>query len=172
MPVIPKKYSAEVAMPPKRLMRRLDGDMTEYLPTVNVLSISRFMRDHKTESIYYGRYSADSFQMFYHKAKKRDGGSTGFYGKVKKTDKGSLITGVFRKPLYAYVFAVIWTLLFLLSAGGAYGSGAAKTAYVILAVGAAGLWLILWDDHEKYLRMYLDRLPRPDNKEEAGNEKT
>lgn len=72
------------------------------------------MKNHRDDTIFYGyRTDAESFQIFHHTAKKRDGGSTGFYGKVEKTPNGSRIYGKFRKPIYAYVVGVIWTVLVL-----------------------------------------------------------
>ena len=169
MPLIPRKYTAEVSLPPKRLMRKLDGDMTEYMPTINVLSSGKFMRQHKGESIYYGRCKADGFNMFYHRAKRRDGGSSGFYGKVEKSGKGSVITGWFRKPVYVYVVSLLWTAFFLLSAGGAHGAKDDKTAYFILAVGVIGLGVMLYDDSTRYIRLYLDGLKRPESRKEDSD---
>ena len=108
----PVTYEVETSLSPKRVLRKLDGDLIEHRPTINILSQSKFMKNHDT--IFYGyRTDADSFQIFHHTAKKRDGGSTGFYGKVEKTPNGSRIYGKFRKPIYAYVVGVIWTVLVL-----------------------------------------------------------
>ncbi|MBR1739247.1 MAG: hypothetical protein IJ737_03050 [Ruminococcus sp.] len=161
MALFPKRYSVETRLPPKRLMRKLEGELVEYRPTVNILSAGRFMKTHRQESIYYGRHNADSFELYYHRAKRRDGSSTGFYGKVVKSEKGSLVTGVFRKPVYAYIVSAVWFALCLLSAGAAYGGGESKVAYMFLALGAAGLILMLFDSNEMYLRAYLDALPKP-----------
>ena len=100
----PVTYEVETSLSPKRVLRKLDGDLIEHRPTINILSQSKFMKNHRDDTIFYGyRTDADSFQIFHHTAKKRDGGSTGFYGKVEKTPNGSRIYGKFRKPIYAYV---------------------------------------------------------------------
>ena len=106
----PVTYEVETSLSPKRVLRKLDGDLIEHKPTINILSQSKFMKNHRDDTIFYGyRTDAESFQIFHHTAKKRDGGSTGFYGKVEKTPNGSRIYGKFRKPIYAYVVGVIWT---------------------------------------------------------------
>ena len=92
-------YEVETSLSPKRVLRKLDGDLIEHRPTINILSQSKFMKNHRDDTIFYGyRTDAESFQIFHHTAKKRDGGSTGFYGKVEKTPNGSRIYGKFRKP--------------------------------------------------------------------------
>ena len=98
----PVTYEVETSLSPKRVLRKLDGDLIEHRPTINILSQSKFMKNHRDDTIFYGyRTDAESFQIFHHTAKKRDGGSTGFYGKVEKTPNGSRIYGKFRKPVYA-----------------------------------------------------------------------
>lgn len=112
----PVTYEVETSLSPKRVLRKLDGDLIEHRPTINILSQSKFMKNHRDDTIFYGyRTDSESFQIFHHTAKKRDGGSTGFYGKVEKTPNGSRIYGKFRKPIYAYVVGVIWTVLVLSS---------------------------------------------------------
>ncbi|MBR1864448.1 MAG: hypothetical protein IJ806_10215 [Ruminococcus sp.] len=158
---MPKKFSAEVGMEPKRLLRRLSGDMVEHRGSVNVLSQSRFMREHREESVFYGFAEKDSLRISYHCARKRDGGSTGFYGRVTDGGNGpktSVIEGTFRKPLYAYIFSGVFVLLCLLCALGAYAAGSGMGAAVFIATGALGAVLMLYDDHEKMIRNYLEGL--------------
>ncbi len=120
----PVTYEVETSLSPKRVLRKLDGDLIEHRPTINILSQSKFMKNHRDDTIFYGyRTDAESFQIFHHTAKKRDGGSTGFYGKVEKTPNGSRIYGKFRKPIYAYVVGVIWTVLVLFPHPYACGTG-------------------------------------------------
>ena len=77
--ILPVSFEYRTSLSPKRLARRLDRELTEHRPTLNLMSQGRFMRKHKFESCFYGcRTSADRFQVFHHEAKKRDGGSTGF----------------------------------------------------------------------------------------------
>ena len=106
-----ENYSVTVQLTKKKLKKRLNCDLVEYKPSMNVLSMGRFMRNHKMESIYYGRVSGDNVQIFYHNAKKKDGGMTGFFGKITEKDDVCELTGKFRKPLYAYISAVILILL-------------------------------------------------------------
>lgn len=156
--VFPKRYSFETSLAPKKLVRKLQGDLVEYRPTMNILSTGRFMKKHKLESVYYGRHDGSSFELYYHRMKKRDGGSTGFYGKIIKTENGTLVKGWFRKPVYAYVFAVCFALACLICAVGAYAAETLTGAYVFLGLGLAGFLLLLWDNNETYLRAYLDEL--------------
>ena len=87
----PVTYEVETSLSPKRVLRKLDGDLIEHRPTINILSQSKFMKNHRDDTIFYGyRTDAESFQIFHHTAKKRDGGSTGFYGKVEKTPNGTI----------------------------------------------------------------------------------
>lgn len=158
LPIFPKRYNFETRLAPKKLIRKIQGDLVEYRPTMNILSTGRFMKKYKLESVYYGRHDGNSFELYYHRMKKRDGGSTGFYGKIIETEKGTLIKGWFRKPVYAYVFAVCFALVCLVCAVGAYAAQAVTGAYVFLGLGLAGALLLLWDNNEIYLRAYLDEL--------------
>ena len=155
---MPEKYSLDTALNKKKLKKRLQGDMVEYKSSMNVLSLSKFMKKYRTESVYYGRVSGDEVQLFYHRAKKRDGGSTGFYGKMTETEKGCLLEGKFRKPLYAYISAAVLVLFTLLCALGTYAGGSVKGALIFLGIGALGVFLMLFDNHKKYIKMYLDKL--------------
>lgn len=156
--IFPRKYSFETSLAPKKLLRKLQGDLVEYRPTMNILSTGRFMKKHKLENVYYGRHDGNSFELYFHRIKKRDGGSTGFYGKIIKTDKGSIVKGWFRKPVYAYFFAACFALLCLMCAVGAYAAEVVTGAYVFLGLGFAGFLIMLCDSNETYLRAYLDEL--------------
>ena len=95
--IIPRKYRFETTLVPKRVARKLDGELTEFRPNLNVLATGKFMKSHKFENVYYGRREGQQFRVFYHRFKKRDGGETGFFGKYEKSEHGTLITGTFRK---------------------------------------------------------------------------
>lgn len=158
--ILPVSYEFETSLSPKRAARKLDGDLIEHRPTINILSQGKFMKKYRGETVFYGcRTDAESFQVFHHTAKKRDGGSTGFYGKIEKSENGSRIYGKFRKPLYAYVFGTVWTLvlafLILMLIALSEKTGAAACA-VMWAVGIA---IMFWDDKKKYIRAYLDSFP-------------
>ena len=158
--ILPVSFEYRTSLSPKRLARRLDKDLVEHRPTLNIMSQGRFMRAHKFESCFYGcRTSADEFQVFHHQAKKRDGGSTGFFGKIVQTENGSLITGKFRKPIYTYVFAAVWTVVILLIALMAAGMREFAAAGAFAAVWAAGAFLMLWDNKKPIVKAYLENLP-------------
>ena len=158
--IFPVSFEYRTSLSPKRLARRLDKDLVEHRPTLNIMSQGRFMRAHKFESCFYGcRTSADEFQVFHHQAKKRDGGSTGFFGRIVQTENGSLITGKFRKPVYTYVFAAVWTVVILLTALMAAGMREFAAAGAFAAVWAFGAYLMLWDNKKPIIRAYLENLP-------------
>lgn len=153
------------------VMRKLDGELTQYRPTVNVLSTSKFMKKHREESLFYGRHSESNFEVYYHRAKRRDGGSTGFFGKVEKTESGSKIVGRFRKPVYAYVFAAAWAAVCLLCALGAYAAQSSAGAWVFLAAAVLGTALILADNNKVYIMGFLEEFPKVKEKQEDGSSK-
>ena len=157
---MPEKYTVNTTLTKKKLIKRINGGITEYRPSMNVLSVSRFMRKHREESIYYGKCSGDKVQIFYHKAKKRDGGSTGFFGQITENDSGCEISGTFRKPLSAYISAGIFLLASLFCALGTYAAGSNAGALVFVGVGLTGVFVMLYDNHKKYLIKYLEKLSK------------
>lgn len=158
--ILPVSFEYRTSLPPKRLARKLDHDLVEHRPTLNIMSQGRFMRAHKFESCFYGcRTSADGFQVFHHQAKKRDGGSTGFFGKIVGTEYGSLITGSFRKPVYTYVFAAIWTVVIVLAALMAAGMREFIAAGAFAAVWAFGVFIMFWDNKKPIVRAFIENLP-------------
>lgn len=165
MRLIPEKYTVTTSLGKKKLIKRLRGDLVEYKPSMNMLSTSKFMRQHRDKSVYYGRCSGDRVQIFYHRARHRDGGSTGFFGRIEETDCGCRLTGTFRKPVYAYVSAALLVLLCAACAIGTYAGGSLKGAVFFLLLGAVGGVMMLWDNHKRRLKKYLNGLPKPDGKE-------
>ncbi len=162
--VLPVSYEFETSLSPKRVARKLDGELVEYMPTVNILSKGRFMKKYREESVFYGmRTSQTEFRIFHHTAKRRDGGSTGFYGKIEKTPNGSKISGKFRKPLYTYIFGGVWTvaLVFFLLMMLALKQYAGVAC--LAGVWAVGFVAMFWDSKKKYIRAYLDSFPKPKN---------
>lgn len=158
MSVIPEKFVQESSLSRKQVINRLEKKMVKYTPSMNVLSMGRFMREHKTDSIYYGECSGGRVKLFFHKAKRRDGGTTGFFGKVTETEHGCVIEGYFRKPVYAYISALVLILLCLMCAVGTYAAGSPKGALVFIGIGVAGAVLMLTDGHKKYIRSCLEEL--------------
>lgn len=174
MSVMPKKYIANSSLPPKRLLRRIEGETVRYTPSMNFLSVSRFMREHKTESVFYGKCSKNNVMVFYHRAKKRDGGSTGFYGRVVENGKGSRIEGYFRKPVYAYIAAALLLAASLLCALGTYAAGSQDGALVFLGIGLIGTMFMLWDRHEVQLRSFFEDIigSREADKDDKASEES
>ncbi len=158
--VLPVSYEYETSMTPKQIARKLDGEIIPHVPTLNILSTGKFMKSYRMESVYYGRRtSKNDFQLFYHQAKKRDGGSTGFYGTIEKTKTGAKISGKFRKPAYTYVFAIIWTLAVLFLALMMFAIEEKTGAIVTAVIWAVGFFLMFWDNSKKYLRAYIETFP-------------
>lgn len=158
MSVMPKKYVGVSSLPPKRLLKRIEGETIRYTPSMSFLSVSKFMRIHRDESVYYGKCTKSNVMVFYHRAKKRDGGSTGFYGKVIENGKGSRIVGYFRKPVYAYIAAALLLAACLLCALGTYASGAKDGALIFLGIGLVGGMFMLWDRHDVQLRGFFENI--------------
>ena len=101
-----------------------------------------------------------------YQAKKRDGGTTGFFGKIVPTENGSLITGKFRKGISTYIFGIIWAVLTLfsglicLSLKQEYGAAACAALF------AVGIFFLFWDNKIKYLYSYLEGFPRYEEKDQ------
>ena len=167
--ILPVRFEYRTSLTPKRLARKLDHDLVEHRPTLNVMSQGRFMRAHKFDSCFYGcRTSSDEFQVFHHEAKKRDGGSTGFFGKIIETENGSLITGSFRKPVYTYVFAAVWTVIVLLIALMAAGMREFGAAGAFAAVWLVGSAVMLWDNKKPIVRAFIENLPAENADRSSG----
>ena len=45
--IIPRKYEFETTLTPKRVARKLDGELTEFRPSLNIMSTGKFMKTHK-----------------------------------------------------------------------------------------------------------------------------
>lgn len=161
--IFPVTYETQTTLTPKRLARKLDGELTEFKPTLNIMATGKFMKKHKTESLYYGRREGEEFSLFYHQAKKRDGGETGFFGKFEKSENGSRIYGKFRKPVYTYVFGILWTLAALFLALMSLAVGEKTGALVFAAVWLAGIFFLFWDNKKRLLRAFLENLPRTED---------
>ncbi|MBR1422884.1 MAG: hypothetical protein IJ571_05515 [Ruminococcus sp.] len=159
----------ETELSPKKLCRKLDRDLVEYRPTLNIFSLGRFMRKHRYETFFYGCRRDDSRVMiFHHTAKKRDGGARGFFGEIEKTENGSRLVGKIRKPVSAYIAAAAITLicvfLMLMSAGLrefiAFG--------VFAGILTVSLFMILFDDKKKYIEAYLDTIRKENTRKEEN----
>ena len=159
--VFPKSYEFETSLTPKQVAKKLNQDLIEHRPTINVMAMGRFMRNHRFESCYYGcRTGQYEFRVFHHTAKKRDGGGTGFYGRIEQSEKGSIIKGKFRKPVFTYVMAVLWTVITLFLALMLYAVSEKIGALCLLGVFVAGIVIMFWDNKKPIIRAYLDSFPK------------
>lgn len=111
-----KKITYTLPMTPNQLHKRLNKDTIAYKGSLNVLSVSKFMKAHKSYSCYYGDIESDKFWIAYHKQLKNDGSSVRFYAKYYKNDTGgTTVEGTFRKPIFNIVFETIWIVLMVLA---------------------------------------------------------
>ena len=163
--IFPKQYETETSLTPNRFARKLDGELVEFVPSLNFMAVSKFMKKHKTESMYYGRREEKTFSLFYHKMKKHDGGETGFFGQFEKSENGTKIHGRFRKPVYTYVFAVIWTIVTLFLALCTLALKEKVGALVLFALWLVGIFFMFWDNKIGFLTAYLDTLPKAEKSE-------
>ena len=62
--ILPKKYETETSLTPNRFARKLDGELTEFVPSLNFMAVSKFMKKNKTRSLYYGRREEKTFALF------------------------------------------------------------------------------------------------------------
>ena len=159
--IIPSSYEFETSLTPKQVAKKLNQDLIEYRPTINVMAMGRFMRKHRFESCYYGcRTGQYEFRVFHHSAKKRDGGATGFYGRIEQSENGSVIKGKFRKPVFTYVVAVLWTIVTLLLALILFAVGEKIGALCFLGILIAGIVIMFLDNKKPIIKAYLDSFPK------------
>lgn len=151
--IFPEKYEFETALAPKKFARKINSDMFEYRPTLNFMAKSKFMKAHRNQDIYYGRIEDNKFQIFFHKAGKRDGGETGYFGTFEKDGDKTKITGSFRKPVSAYVFGILWTVVTLFISLICVSLKEYLGAFVIFSVFAIGLGMLFWDNGKKKILM-------------------
>lgn len=155
--IIPKSYEIETALTPKQVAKKLNHDLVEYRSAANVMAMGRFIRNHRFENCYYGyRTNQNEFRVFHHIAKKRDGGGTGFYGKIEETKTGSIIKGKLRKSIFTYVVAIIWTLITLFLALVLLAIDEKAGALLSLGMFAAGDFIMFWDNKKTTVKAYLD----------------
>lgn len=158
--LLPKKVSLETKMSPAECRRKLNRELIDYTRKPSLVAASQFLKKHRLENCYFGSSEkSGKVEIFYHRAKKHDGSSAGFFGHIEKTAGGSRITGSIRRTAAVYIAAALWTVITLfialvLAALKEY-SGAACTAAVMLA----GLGLMLWEGSAGYIQTYLETFP-------------
>lgn len=158
---LPESYEFETSLTPKKAARKLDHELVERRPSINIMSNGRFIRNHRYEACYYGcRTGQFDFQVFHHAVKKRDGGSVGFYGIIEPTENGSLIKGKFRKPIYTYVIALLWTFITLFLALMLFAIGEKAGAICSLILFALGTFILFYDNKKPMVKAYLDSFPK------------
>lgn len=155
--ILPVTYEVESPLSPKKAARKIDRELIEHRPTLNIMSNGRFMRSHRFETCFYGcRTRQLEFRVYHHTAKKRDGGSTGFFGKIEQTEKGSVIKGSFRKPVYTYVIAVLWTVITLFMSLMLFAIEEKIGSLCMLGVFILGIFIMFWDNKKPLLKAYID----------------
>lgn len=155
--ILPVTYEVESPLSPKKAARKIDRELIEHRPTLNIMSNGRFMRSHRFETCFYGcRTGQFEFQLYHHMAKKRDGGATGFFGEIEETDNGCIIKGKFRKPVYTYVIAVLWTIITLFMSLMLFALGEKIGSLCMLGVFILGIFIMFWDNKKPVLKAYID----------------
>lgn len=114
--VIPKKVSRSSSYTPKQLTKRFDKAIIPFKARGSVIGVSSFIKKYKSAEIFYGYRNGDRLRLSHHAPRKTDGSSTTFYGRIEKSDGGSVITGKIMKPLSTCIFGGICILIMLLLA--------------------------------------------------------
>lgn len=172
--IFPKRVKIETSMTPAQCRNKLGRELVDYHRRPSLVAASQFLKKHRLECCYFGSCEKDGrVEIFYHRAKKYDGSSAGFFGHIEKLPqgKGAVVTGSIRRTAAVAVTAVVWTIVLLamilaLVAMKEY-TGAAVTA----AVFAAGLGLMLYDRSEEYIRKYLETFPELESAENGDADK-
>lgn len=155
--ILPVSYEVKTSLSPKAAARKLDRQIIEHRPTMNIMSNGRFMRSHRYETCFYGcRTGKFEFQVYHHTAKKRDGGATGFFGTIEPTENGSVIRGKFRKPVYTYVIAALWAVITLFLALVLFALEEKTGALCMVGVFALGIFIMFWDNKKPVLKAFID----------------
>ncbi len=161
--LIPKKIRIETALTQKQCRERLNRELVPYTRKPSLVAASGFIKAHKLEDCFFGSCVKENSgtvkaEIFYHRAKKYDGSSAGFFGTIIKREdgKGAVIEGSIRRTAAVVITSVLWTIvtllltLVLLSMKEYIGTG------VSAAVMLVGLGLITYDRSESFIREYLE----------------
>ena len=161
--LIPKKIRIETALTQKQCRERLNRELVPYTRKPSLVAASGFIKAHKLEDCFFGSCVKENSgtvkaEIFYHRAKKYDGSSAGFFGTISKREdgKGAVIEGSIRRTAAVVITSVLWTIvtllltLVLLSMKEYIGTG------VSAAVMLVGLGLITYDRSESFIRKYLE----------------
>lgn len=161
--IIPKKVRIETSLTPAQCRNKLNRELVDYTRKPSLVAASKFIKKHRLECCYYGSFDkSGKAEIFYHRIKKHDVSSAGFFGRIEKRPdkKGSVIVGSIRRSASVVIASVLWLIICLVLLLALLGlrefPGAAVTAVVMLA----GLGLMIYDGSEKYIRSYLDSFPK------------
>ncbi|MBQ1538474.1 MAG: hypothetical protein IIZ73_09195 [Ruminococcus sp.] len=169
--LFPRRVRIETSMTPAQCQAKLGRELTEYRRRPSLVAMSEFLKKHRLECCYYGSCEKVGggvrAEIFYHRAKKYDGSSAGFFGNIEKIPdgKGSVITGSIRRTASVVCAAVVWTLVLLILVLALLGMREFAGAGVSAGMLAVGLGLILYDRSAGYIESYLRSFPeRTDEK--------
>jgi hypothetical protein len=159
--LFPKKYTISTTLTPTQCRRKLNTELVEYNRKPSLVAANSFIKKHRYDCCYFGNWDkSGKFELFYHRAKKHDGSSAGFFGKIEKSDTGSVITGKIRRTAAVVIVSALWTLisliliLFLLALKEYTGCACTAAVFII------GLGLMTYDSSEKFLKAYLESFPK------------
>lgn len=172
--LFPKKYSVNTSLTPSQCRRKLNRELIEYNRKPSLVAASGFLKKHRLECCYFGNWDKNGkCEIFYHRAKKHDGSSAGFFGRIEKTENGSLITGSIRRTAAVVTVAVLWTVVSLLLILSLTALKEYEGAVCMAAVFIIGFGLMTYDGSEKFIKSYLESFPKPedgsDDEEDDGD---
>ncbi len=158
-----KSFSAETSLTPAQCRKKLIRELTDYTRKPGIIAANSFFKAHRSESCYYGSCDKNGrVEIFFHKAKKHDGSSAGFFGRIEKTENGSRIVGKIRRTAAVGIAAVIWSILLiimiLLLISLKIYDGAVCSAILFVL----GLALIAYDGSEQAVKEYINGFPKPE----------
>lgn len=173
--LFPKKYEIETTLTPSQCRRKLNGELIEYNRKPSLIAANQFLKKHRYECCYFGSWDkSGKVEIFYHRAKKHDGSSAGFFGRIEKTGSGARISGKIKRTAAVFAAASLWTavslllILSLIALKEYEGAGCMAALFII------GLGLMTYDGSEKFLKAYLESFPKPENadKTDSGTNET
>lgn len=154
--IIPKRLNFESELCAKDFLEKLNNNI--YIPKeTGLFKVSRIIKNHYYEDMFYGSRRENAFTVFHHNPKKRDGGGVRFNGVVIDTEKGCKVAGYLRHGLFTYVFAVLWVvLLFMITVVLIVEDPPLAVATIVLMV--VGFLLMFWDKSSKRLKLFMENL--------------
>ena len=160
--LFPRRVRVETSLTPKQCRERLNRDLIPYTRRPSLVAASGFIKAHKLECCYFGSRGKEGgavkAEIFYHRAKKHDGSSAGFFGTIQKREdgKGAVIEGKIRRTAAVMIVAVLWTIVTVILALSLLALKEYVGAGVSAGLMLIGLALITYDGSESYIRSYLD----------------